>query len=407
MVDRWGRSGQSEFSLLPRARSPVARSRSLLPLAGVLLLASTGPLLAQGADCDRLQAAIDATGPTGGGGQDQYARAAERQRAEIARTRDYEASVGCGNPAYGGLNETRPEQCGGIETHLARMEDNLAQIEARERQLGEDGGRRARLLAQFDAACSRGATAPDEGEGRDAADLRVAPLDPDDLSTVPPGGDISGGDEPGSPHAGQAICVRTCDGGFFPLGLGASHDRGDSLEQLCKASCPNAEAHLYTMVKADELDSATSIDGEAYAALPTAHRFEKSFNPSCSCKPPGQSWAQALAEAEGLIEAHEGDVTVTARMSETMAKAATPPAQPAAKGKSRKRADKAPATLPDVAAASEGLRAAESPTASTASAGIGPSPDAADPAVVKQGEGPTREVQGRDGIRRTVRVIAP
>lgn len=356
---------------------------------------------AQDAGCDRLRAALDAAEPDGGG-RSQYARAAQRQRVEIARTRDYAASVGCGNPAYGGFDGSQPEQCGGIEERLTRMEDNLAQLQARGDQIAQNGQQRARLLAQFDASCLPGL----DGGGDRSAEPRVAPLDPDDLSTVPLGGDIGGDGSPPASSGGKAICVRSCDGGFFPLDQDASQDRLDGLEQLCKASCPNAEAHLYTMADDDKLDSAASVDGRPYTALPSAHKFEKSFSPTCTCKPPGQSWARALAGAETLIEGHEGDVTVTVQMSETMAKPAVPIAVPAGKGKPRKRGDKAAAALSDVAAASESVRAAQAPTASTASAGIGPSPDAAT-RVVREGDGPTREVQGRDGIRRTVRVIAP
>lgn len=371
-----------------------------------LLLAWVSVAGAQTADCDRLQAALGAA-PPDGGGHGQYARAAERQRAEIARTRDYEASVGCGNPAYGGFDDDQPEQCAGIRTRLARMEDNLAAIEARGQQLAQDGGQRARLQAQFDASCA-GAASPEPRDTEDrSADLRVAPIDPDDASAVPLGGAIDGDDASAAP-AGQAICVRSCDGGYFPLGHTSARAELDGLEELCKASCPNTEAHLYTMGGDGKLDEATSVDGQPYTALPAAHRFEKAFNPSCTCKPPGQNWVQALAEAEKLLEAREGDVTVTPKLSDAMAKPAVPPPQPVAKDKARKRggALAAPAPLPDVAAASESLRAAQAPTASTASAGIGPAPDARAP-VVAMGEGELRRVQGRDGVKRTVRVVGP
>ncbi len=384
---------------MARFCSPSRRHGALPTFAGMVLLACCGAARAQDADCQRLQAAIDATAPAGGA-QDQYARAAQHQRVEIARTRDYAASVGCGNPAYSGFDASQPEQCSGIEARLARMGDNLAQIEARGQQIGQDSGQRDRLLAQFDASCAQRPVPPGAVTDGDSVDPHIAPLDPDDQAVVPPADDAA------PSRVGQAICVRSCDGGYFPLGRGVAQDQLDGLEQLCKASCPNAEAHLYTMTDDGDLDSAASVDGQPYTALPTAHRFEKSFSPSCTCKPPGQSWAQALAGAEALMEARPGDVTVTAALSETMAKPGAPLSLPPGKGKGRKHPDKAAASLPDVAAASESLRAARSPTATTASAGIGPATDQPGP-VVKEGEGPTREVQGRDGIRKTVRVIAP
>ncbi len=325
----------------------LTRGRRLAAaLAGLLALA-TGPASAQTADCQRLRAALDALGPTDGGGESLYGRAAERQRAELDRTRDYAASVGCGNPADNAFDDDQPRQCAALADRVARMDDNLRQIEARGRQLGGDSGERARLAAQVSAACSPSPEAPQASP--DAGD---APPDANDVSAVPPGGDISGGDDRPAPHGTQAICVRSCDGGFFPLGKSGAAASLDHLDQLCKASCPNTEAHLYTMAEGGKLDDATSVDGQPYAALPAAHVFEKRFTPSCTCKPPGQSWVQALADADKLITPHEGDVTVTKQMSEDMAKPlAPPPAPPAAKVKGRRRGGSkpAPAAPPDAA----------------------------------------------------------
>ena len=48
-----------------------------------------------------------------------------------------------------------------------------------------------------------------------------------------------------------------------------------------------------------------SLDGQPYRALPTAFRYRTTFDPSCSCKAPNQSWVAALSEAERLL-AHLG-----------------------------------------------------------------------------------------------------
>jgi len=50
-----------------------------------------------------------------------------------------------------------------------------------------------------------------------------------------------------APHGGsQAVCVRTCDGGFFPLPLSARQSDPDQLTGLCQALCPNAPVSVYT-----------------------------------------------------------------------------------------------------------------------------------------------------------------
>ena len=163
------------------------------------------------------------------------------------------------------------------------------------------------------------------------------------------------------------------------------------------------------MGKGGDLASATAIDGESYTALPAAFKFEKSFEATCTCKPPNQTWVQALAEAEKLLgDERKGDVTVTAKISDELAKPkATPVPDPKVRGRGQKTPVAAMATpLPDQNAATEGLRGSQAPTATNASAGIAQSP-AQSAAVVKEGAGPTRQVKGPDGVSRTVRIIVP
>jgi hypothetical protein len=40
------------------------------------------------------------------------------------------------------------------------------------------------------------------------------------------------------------VCVRACDGGFFPVPYVGDRD---SLTEICQALCPNAETQLYSM----------------------------------------------------------------------------------------------------------------------------------------------------------------
>ncbi len=46
----------------------------------------------------------------------------------------------------------------------------------------------------------------------------------------------------------------------------------------------------------EELAQATSISGQPYTQLPNAFNYRQEFNPACSCKKPGQSWAEAVGK---------------------------------------------------------------------------------------------------------------
>lgn len=389
-----------------------------------LLLALTMPFAtrARAENCSALYAAIQAAddpGRSGSGGD--WGRAAAQQRREIDRTQRYADQLGCDSSA--GLFGNDPSaQCGTLTDRLQRMEDNLASIQSQSAQgSAEDDRRRSSLIVRYNAACigvgggnpvdlsQRSDRGMSSGDGQVSADPRNDPFNTDDLSTVPLNGDISEGGDGSGARRGQAICVRTCDGGYFPLVPQAHEDQLDGLEQLCQASCPNTEAKLYTMGRSSDLADATAIDGSSYTALPSAFKFEKSFAPACTCKPPNQSWAEALAQAETLLgEGGRHDVTVTAALSEQMARP-TAAALPLPKGKAGRTKGQKPlprqAPLPDPVAARDAQKAMQVPTASNETTGIGGpvQPER----VVRAGDGPTVATTGPDGARKRIRLIVP
>lgn len=372
------------------------------------------PALAQMADCARLRAAIrNAESDTAQGDGRSFDRAARQQRGEIERTQRYADQIGCGRQA-GLFDDGPPPECTDIETRLQRMQDNLDRMQSRSGTAGGDrSAQQASLIARYNASCSSlqgnpADLAQDQGfgfapdDGRNPGDLRTVPLDPD-VSTVPLDGDIMDAPSDRSRNAGKAICVRSCDGGYFPIAPRADQDQLNGLDDLCKASCPNTEAHLYTMGSGGDLTSATSVDGTSYTALPTAFKFEKSFTATCTCKPPNQSWVQALAGAEKLLGSEDRhDVTVTASMSDQMAK---PSAVVPAKGKTRTKATPASPPAADPSATKDALRAGQAPTATHDSAGIGGV--VGNDKTLRQGDGPTVAVAGPDGVKKRIRLIVP
>jgi len=132
--------------------------------------------------------------------------------------------------------------------------------------------------------------------------------------------------------AGQyTVCVRTCDGAFFPVSYFGADSRAETLEQVCQSLCPNADVALYSLAFGGTIDEAVSSTGEPYSHLPNAGKFEQSYEPGCSCRPPGQSWAEALAAAEAKYGRHSRDLLVSVEAAERMSRpvqdrTANPPA---------------------------------------------------------------------------------
>jgi uncharacterized protein DUF2865 len=99
---------------------------------------------------------------------------------------------------------------------------------------------------------------------------------------------------------GQAFCVRTCDGRYFPL---PSSDNA-SRAQSCNSLCPASETKL---VYGGSIDSAETDDGKAYSELPNAFRYRNEIVAGCTCngKDPG-GLAQVKIEDDPTLR--KGDI---------------------------------------------------------------------------------------------------
>jgi hypothetical protein len=83
----------------------------------------------------------------------------------------------------------------------------------------------------------------------------------------------------------RTLCVRMCDGYYWPISSTASRRDFGRDAKLCKSGC-SSEARLFFQGKA-EADAATMVDlsGRVYARLPTAFKYRKSISSDCACKP--------------------------------------------------------------------------------------------------------------------------
>ena len=132
----------------------------------------------------------------------------------------------------------------------------------------------------------------------------------------------------------RTVCVRTCDGAYFPVSFATVPARFQDDERTCKALCPAAEASLFAYRNpGEDMNQAVSINGQPYSALPNAFRYRTEFNPSCACKAAGQTWSDALKTIDDKATAEQqGDIIVTEESAKKMARPpATKPAPASAK----------------------------------------------------------------------------
>ena len=365
--------------------------RALVALPGLAF--ACGGAAAQAVDCNRLALQIASMGQSAA--PDRAQDATRKAQTDLARAVAYARSIGCEKPQFLFFGD-RPAQCDGLNAQIQRMQANVAQLQ---RAAYGDPGLRQQLQNKYDTWCRDGLRREPNflerlfGTGPD----RVYPPEPG-----PPGEETDAG-----PMGGPvAVCVRTCDGGFFPVSYSARRSDLGPLQDLCTALCPNAEVKVYTRSMSRDMHSAISASGEAYSDMPNAFRYEKVADKTCTCKPPDKSWVEALAEAEQMLgERRKGDMIVTAEQAEQMSRPKQPGAAPATTKKTKFDAAAAQKLLDERKAAdaqseAERALAAQAPTAGTQSSGINVGERAS---AVSRGE--TRDAIGPDGRRRQIRVL--
>ena len=172
----------------------------------------------------------------------QLQAAAERQRAELSRTSAYAHSIGCDNQKFLFFGSEPPPQCGEIKGQIARMQANLADLQAR------SGGGRGDLDRPLQRRMRQCAEAADQHlrgavrRRREATEFNPDELPPPDEQQQMIEKSIENEKKGANVSAGSyAVCVRTCDGSFFPVSYSGAGSRADSLEEVCRSLCPNAD----------------------------------------------------------------------------------------------------------------------------------------------------------------------
>jgi hypothetical protein len=117
----------------------------------------------------------------------------------------------------------------------------------------------------------------------------------------------------------KTLCVRTCDGYYFPVSYATVAARFGEDEQACRRLCPAAEVMLYTHRNpGEEVEQAVSVSGRPYTELPTAFKYRQEYNSACSCRAAGQSWAEALGIGRDAT-VQQGDIIVTEERAKQLA----------------------------------------------------------------------------------------
>jgi hypothetical protein len=253
-------------------------------VAAAVVALSAGSAMAQSV-CTQLEAALISIDRGGQGSPNDYAKydaAVRNQRSEIDRAVSEARRSNCIGGFLGFRNGPPAPKCGALMSMIDRMQANLARLESKRDQFGYrprgTSWDRDRILRQLAA----------NNCGQQYAGYRRN----DFMSSIfgPQQGGFWPQDDFFQNDSGlgtyRTLCVRTCDGYYFPISFSTLQSQFARDEQTCQAMCPGMEVKLfYHRNPGEDSESMVSTDGIPYSSEPYAFLYRNSYDAACTCRP--------------------------------------------------------------------------------------------------------------------------
>jgi len=198
-----------------------------------------------------------------------FDRAVREQSRVLAKTQGQARRASCSGRGFLFFKRTPAQQCRTLVPKIKKMKANLSALkrkrDAAKRSGSGGGANRAQLLRVRELMRQK----------RCGIAGRFAWLRGEDFLV----GDVV-------PNSGRyrTLCVRACDGYYFPISFSTSRRKFSSDEATCENICPGAQVNLFYHNSSGESESMISLAGESYADQPNAFRYRKTYDKTCSCR---------------------------------------------------------------------------------------------------------------------------
>lgn len=110
------------------------------------------------------------------------------------------------------------------------------------------------------------------------------------------------------PFAGstyRTLCVRLCDGYYWPINFRVRRSRFGADAERCESSC-ESPARLFVYANpGGTVENMYDLQGEAYSSLDNAFLYRTEYNPDCRCKPHPWTEEAKLQHEERVIAEQE------------------------------------------------------------------------------------------------------
>jgi Protein of unknown function (DUF2865) len=321
--------------------------RFISTLIVLFALLSTSLSHAQSPVCRRINEQLTALDRDNGDPNQaaQISRQAEAQSGEANRIAGQMRRMGCDGDSVL-MGAEMPGECGVLADRMRTHRQNAVDLRTRSTyalSASNETRRNALMSSYSNYGCERQATRSDDYSASDSrSSVTIMPPRPnvsDDFMMPKDDSDQDGykmiepQPRPRGFGASQPVCVRLCDGYFFPLsGISSRADAQD----MCQAQCPSSKAQVFYRTNAADINEATDDEGRTYSSLPNALKYRTRTDQTCTCKKTGEAWGTTLKGAEQKLVGGEGDLTVNDKIADEIAKNKSDSAKESAKKASRK-----------------------------------------------------------------------
>lgn len=143
----------------------------------------------------------------------------------------------------------------------------------------------------------------------------------------------------------RTVCVRLCDGYYWPISFATSPESFAGDAATCQRSC-NAPARLFVYRNpGQQPEDMVDLSGRPYARLDTAFRYRTTYDAACQCR--AEPWSQEAQDRHRMYalqaERRKGNRAVDSEIADLKAKqAAARQAAASVQRQSETRSDREP-----------------------------------------------------------------
>jgi hypothetical protein len=125
----------------------------------------------------------------------------------------------------------------------------------------------------------------------------------------------------------RTLCVRMCDGYYFPISYRASYGQIRKDAAQCESSCGVPAKLFYHYNPGGSVEGMVDLQGNRYADLENAFRYREEYVSGCRCTP--QPWSEAAREEYKRRAELDANPQLAEQEQERDAQPVTAEAQPA------------------------------------------------------------------------------